>query len=127
MTTDISRIPGVSPNRSRVTIHRHPGGGGTMWALATARDKSGDVGAQTADLLEVIDGYLTAAGTDRTRLLRAEVFMLDLSQKAAMDAAWTAWIPAGLGPVRSAVQTPMPVGDLVEIIVTAALPVEHVA
>jgi hypothetical protein len=44
-----------------------------------------------------------------------------------MDAAWTAWIPAGLGPVRSAVQTPMPVGDLVEIIVTAALPVEHVA
>ncbi|GGJ42445.1 hypothetical protein GCM10011320_57600 [Neoroseomonas lacus] len=50
--------------------------------------------------------------------------MGDLSQKAAMDAAWTRWIPNGEGPVRSAVETPMPPGDLVEIIVIAALPGE---
>ncbi|MGX9961832.1 RidA family protein [Roseomonas sp. F4] len=121
---DIARTPGPFANRSRAVAHRLPGGGGTIWALATARDKSAGVEAQTADVLEVIDGYLAAAGTDRTRLLRAEVFMADLSQKAAMDAAWTRWIPADEGPVRSAVQTPMPAGDLVEIIVTAALPGE---
>jgi enamine deaminase RidA (YjgF/YER057c/UK114 family) len=119
---DIERTPGPFANRSRAVLHRMPGGGGTVWALATARDKSAGVEAQTADILAMIDGYLAAAGTDRTRLLRAEVFMADLSEKAAMDAAWTRWIPAGCGPVRSAVQTPMPTGDLVEIIVTAALP-----
>jgi enamine deaminase RidA (YjgF/YER057c/UK114 family) len=120
--SDLVRTPGPFANRSRAVTHRLPGGGGTVWALATARDKAAGVEAQTTDLLSVIDGYLRAAGTDRTRLLRAEVFMADLSDKAAMDAAWTRWLPEGCGPVRSAVQTPMPAGDLVEIIVTAALP-----
>lgn len=121
---DIIRTPGPFANRSRAVVHRLPGGGGTVWALATARDKSAGVAGQTEDLLAVIDGYLRAAGTDRSRLLRAEVFMADLSRKAEMDEAWTRWIPPGCGPVRSAVQTPMPEGDLVEIIVTAALPGE---
>lgn len=121
---DITRTPGPFPNRSRAVVHRLPGGGGTVWALATARDKTAGLEAQTVDVLAVIDDYLVAAGTDRSRLLRAEVFMGDLSQKAAMDAAWTRWIPNGEGPVRSAVETPMPSGDLVEIIVIAALPGE---
>jgi hypothetical protein len=109
---DIERTPGPFANRSRAVVHRLPGGGGTVWALATARDKSAGVEAQTVDILAVIDGYLAAAGTNRTRLLRAEVFMASLSEKATMDAVWTRWIPAGCGPVRSAVQTPMPSGDL---------------
>jgi enamine deaminase RidA (YjgF/YER057c/UK114 family) len=123
---DIARTPGPFANRSRVVVHRLPGGaGGTIWALATARDKTAGVEAQTEDLLASIEGYLRAAGTDKSRLLRAEVFMADLAEKPAMDAAWTRWVPAGEGPVRSAVQTPMPPGDLVEIIVTAALPGEN--
>jgi enamine deaminase RidA (YjgF/YER057c/UK114 family) len=122
---DIDRVAGPFANRSRVVVQRFPGGGGQVWALATARDKSLDLAGQTRDLLEVIGAYLRDAGTDATRLLRAEVFLLDLSQKAHFDAAWTAWLPAGCGPVRSAVQTPMPQGDLVEVIVTAALPCPH--
>jgi enamine deaminase RidA (YjgF/YER057c/UK114 family) len=122
LMTDITRVPGPFPNRSRAVAHRLPGGGGTVWALATAKDKTAGVAAQTEDVLAIIDGYLRDAGTDRSRLLRAEVFMADLGQKGEMDAAWTRWMPEGCGPVRSAVQTPMPVGDLVEIIVTAALP-----
>lgn len=117
----ITRTPGPFPNRSRVVLYRFPGGGGLVWALATARDKSAGLAAQTADALAVIDGYLTSAGTDRTRILRAEVFLLDLSRKQEFDDVWSGWIPAGNGPVRSAVQTPMPPGDLVEIIVTAAI------
>lgn len=120
--TDITRTPGPFPNRSRAVTHRLPGGGGTIWALATAKDKTAGLAAQTAEVLAIIDGYLREAGTDRSRLLRAEVFMADLGRKEEMDAAWTRWIPEGCGPVRSAVQTPMPAGDLVEIIVTAALP-----
>ena len=120
--SDIERVPGPFANRSRAVVHRFPGGGGQVWALATARDKTAGVHAQTLDLLAVIGGYLRDAGTDATRLLRAEVFMADLGEKAAFDAAWTEWLPPGCGPVRSAVQTPMPPGDLVEVIVTAALP-----
>lgn len=119
----ITRVPGPFANRSRAVTHRWPGGG-TIWALATARDKTAGLEAQTDDVLAVIDGYLRDAGTDRSRILRAEVFMADLSAKEVMDAAWSRWIPEGCGPVRSAVETPMPAGDLVEIIVTAALPGE---
>jgi enamine deaminase RidA (YjgF/YER057c/UK114 family) len=120
--SDIDRVAGPFANRSRVVVQRFPGGGGQVWALATARDKTLDVAGQTRDLLDVIGRYLRDAGTDPSRLLRAEVFLLDMAQKESFDAAWTDWLPAGCGPVRSAVQTPMPPGDLVEVIVTAALP-----
>jgi enamine deaminase RidA (YjgF/YER057c/UK114 family) len=119
--SDITRVPGPFANRSRAVVHRFPGGGGLVWALATARDKTADLAGQTSDALQVISGYLADAGTDATRLLRAEIFLTDLGEKAIFDAAWTDWLPAGCGPVRSAVQTPLGEGEHVEIIVTAAL------
>ena len=121
---DIDRVPGPFANRSRAVVHRFPGGGGQVWALATARDRTADLAGQTTDCLEVIDGYLCDAGTDRSRLLRAEVFLADLGAKTAFDAAWTDWLPPGCGPVRSAVQTPLGPGEHVEIIVSAALPAD---
>ena len=122
VVADITRVPGPFANRSRCVVHRFPGGGGQVWALATARDKTAAVAGQTADCLAVIGDYLRAAGTDAARLLRAEVFLADIAEKAAFDDAWTAWLPPGCGPVRSAVQTPLAPGERVEIIVTAALP-----
>lgn len=122
MIADITRVSGPFPNRSRVVVHRFPGGGGQVWALATARNKSAGTQEQTADCLATISGYLRDAGTDPTRLLRTEVFLADMADKAAFDAAWTQWLPPNCGPVRSAVQTPLAPGERVEIIVTAALP-----
>ena len=87
-----------------------------------ARDKSAGPKEQTTDCLDIIAGYLRDAGTDPTRLLRTEVFLADIADKAAFDVAWTGWLPPGCGPVRSAVQTPLAPGERVEIIVTAALP-----
>jgi hypothetical protein len=46
----------------------------------------------------------------------------DHDQKPAFDRVWAAWMPEGEGPVRSFVQSVMPEGDLVEILITAALP-----
>lgn len=123
--TDIERTPiEEMPTKSKVVIHRFPGGGGLLWCVATARDLGLDLPDQARDALAVIDGYLTAHGLDRTRITRAEVIVTDHGRKPEFDAVWSDWMPTGQGPVRSFVQSVMPEGDLVEIIMTVALPVD---
>ena len=120
---DIERVPNKAlPSKSAVSIYRFPGGGGLFYAVATSRDKSLDLVGQTADTLAVLDAHLATAGIDRTRILRADVVVTDHDQKPAFDRTWAAWMPDGQGPVRSFVQSIMPEGDLVEILITAALP-----
>lgn len=122
-TTDITRVPNRTfPAKSSVTIHRLPGGGGFLWAVAVSPDRTQDIRVQTLGALGVIDKYLKDAGLDRTRIVKAEVVVTDHDNKPAFDEAWASWMPAGHGPVRSFVQSVMPEGDLIEIIVTAALP-----
>jgi enamine deaminase RidA (YjgF/YER057c/UK114 family) len=120
---DIARVPNKAlPSKSAVSVYRFPGGGGLLYAVATARDKSLDLPGQTADTLAVLDGHLATAGIDRTRILRADVVVTDHDQKPAFDCVWASWMPDGEGPVRSFVQSVMPEGDLIEILITAALP-----
>lgn len=121
--SDIERVPNRTlPSKSSVAIYRLPGGGGFLWAVATSPDKSLDIAGQTLAALDVLDGHLKKAGLDRTRIVKAEIVVTDHDQKPAFDAAWASWMPDGYGPVRSFVQSIMPEGDLVEIIITAALP-----
>ncbi len=120
--SDISRIPNKTlPSKSVVAIYRLPGGGGFLWAVATSPDKSLDIAGQTLGALDVLDGYLKDAGLDRTRIVKAEIVVTDHDNKPAFDRAWASWMPDGQGPVRSFVQSVMPEGDLIEIIITAAL------
>ena len=53
--------------------------------------------------------------------MKAEIVVTDHDNKPAFDEAWATWMPANHGPVRSFVQSVMPEGDLIEIIITAAL------
>jgi len=122
-TADITRVPNRKlPSKSAVAIHRLPGGGGFLWAVAVSPDRTQDIRAQTLGALGVLDGYLKDAGLDRTRIVKAEVVVTDHDNKPAFDEAWASWMPAGFGPVRSFVESRMPEGDLIEIIITAALP-----
>lgn len=122
-STDITRVPNRKlPSKSAVAIHRLPGGGGFLWAVAVSPDRTQDIRAQTLGALGVLDGYLKDAGLDRTRIVKAEVVVTDHDNKPAFDEAWASWMPAGFGPVRSFVESRMPEGDLIEIIITAALP-----
>ena len=105
-----------------MAIYRLPGGGGFLWGVATSPDRTQDIKAQTLGALGVIDGYLKDAGMDRTRIVKAEIVVTDHDNKPAFDEAWATWMPDGYGPVRSFVQSKMPEGDLIEIIITAALP-----
>jgi enamine deaminase RidA (YjgF/YER057c/UK114 family) len=86
----------------------------------TARDSSKDIKGQTAEVLEQIDHILETHGTDKTRLLSAQIWVKDIRDREAMNEVWTAWLPAGSAPARACVQADL--ADprlLVEIMVTA--------
>ena len=120
--SDITRVPNPRvPAKSSVAVYRLPGGGGFLWGVATSPDRTQDIRVQTLGALGVIDGYLKDAGLDRTRIVKAEIVVTEHDNKPAFDEAWATWMPANHGPVRSFVQSVMPEGDLIEIIVTAAL------
>lgn len=120
--SDITRVPNPRvPAKSSVAVYRLPGGGGFLWGVATSPDRTQDIRVQTLGALGVIDGYLKDAGLDRTRIVKAEIVVTDHDNKPAFDEAWATWMPANHGPVRSFVQSVMPEGDLIEIIITAAL------
>src|SRR4051794_2942159 len=122
-TADITRVPNRTfPAKSSVAIYRLPGGGGFLWAVAVSPDRTQDIRIQTLGALGVIDTYLRDAGLDRTRIVKAEIVVTDHDNKPAFDEAWASWMPAGYGPGRAFVQSGMPGGDLIEIIITAALP-----
>ena len=123
MTSDLSRVPNPRmPSKSSVSIYRFPGGGGLLWAVATSPDRTQDIRAQTLGTLQALDARLVEAGLDRTRIVKAEVVVTDHDNKPAFDEVWASWMPAGHGPVPSFVESRMPEGDLIEIIITAALP-----
>ena len=83
-------------------------------------DPSLDITGQTKDVLAQIDALLEIHGTDSTRLLQAHIWLKDIADREAMNAVWSAWLPADGAPARACVQAVM--ADpryLVEIMVTA--------
>jgi enamine deaminase RidA (YjgF/YER057c/UK114 family) len=85
----------------------------------TARDLSKDVVAQTKDVLAQIDEILETHGTDKTRLLQAQIWLKDIRDREALNGVWSAWLPPGGAPARACVQANMAdPRHLVEIMVT---------
>jgi enamine deaminase RidA (YjgF/YER057c/UK114 family) len=86
-----------------------------------AGDTSQDVGGQTRQVLAAIDRLLAEAGSDKSRLLSAQIFLADMADFAAMNKVWEAWVVPGQTPARATVQAAMAAPDYrVEIVVTAA-------
>lgn len=85
-------------------------------------DASQDIGGQTAQVLAAIDKLLARAGTDKTKILMAQVFIKDLAEFPGLNAAWDAWVPAGHTPPRATVEAHLARPEWkVEIVVTAAI------
>ncbi len=97
-------------------------GGVAYLAGQVPEDASADITGQTAQVLAAIDKLLARAGTDKTRILRAQIFLADRADFAGMNAAWDAWVPAGHAPARATVIAGLARPEWkVEIVVTAAV------
>ena len=85
----------------------------------TAKDLGKDIKGQTQEVLDVIDELLEAHGTDKTRLLQAQIWLKDIRDREAMNEVWSAWLPKGGAPARACVQAHMAdPRHLVEIMLT---------
>ena len=59
-------------------------------------------------------------GTDKTRLLQAQIWVKHITDRPAMNEVWSAWLPEGMSPARACVEANMAdERHLVEIMVTA--------
>ena len=113
----IQRID-VGPRMSKAVVN-----GNTVYlAGIVANDPKGkDTTAQTKDILAQIDGFLAKCGTDKSKLLTANIWITDMKNFAAMNAVWDAWVSQGNTPARATVEAKLATPDyLVEIMVVAA-------
>lgn len=107
-----------TPIMHRVVVHN-----GLVFVGGTvADDMSTGLEGQTEQILAKFDAYLAAAGTDKTHVLSATVFLTDLNRKSEMDNAWKRWLSPEQFPARATVGV-ADLGEdtLVEIMITAAL------
>jgi enamine deaminase RidA (YjgF/YER057c/UK114 family) len=86
---------------SQIVIH-----GDTVYLAGQVAEKAPDTvaGAQMAAILKQIDALLTEAGTDKTRILSATIWLADMRDYDAINEAWDAWIPEGHAPARACVE-----------------------
>lgn len=102
---------------SEAVVH----GGIVYLAGQVPEDASQDITGQTAQVLVAIDALLAQAGSDKTRILRAQIFLADIADFGAMNAVWDAWVVPGHTPPRATVQARLARPEWkVEIVVTAA-------
>ena len=108
----------VGPRMSQIVIH----GDTAYLAGVVARNASGkSMTEQTQDVLKSIDGYLAQAGTDKSKLLSANIWITDMAKFNEMNAVWDAWVAPGHTPARATVEAKLAApGYNVEIMVVAA-------
>ena len=108
----------VGPRMSKAVVH-----GNTVYLAGIVADnrKSKSVKEQTQDILRQIEGFLGKAGTDKSKLLSANIWITDMAEFAEMNAVWDAWVAPGNTPARATVQARLASPDYkVEIMVVAA-------
>lgn len=117
MSTSIQRFD-AGPRMAEMTVHN----GVAYLAGQIAEDATQDITGQTRQVLAAIDALLARAGSDKTRVLRAQIFLADLADFAAMNAVWEGWVVRGQTPARATVQAALAKPEWkVEIVVTAAV------
>lgn len=108
----------VGARLSEMAVHN-----GTVYlAGQIADDSSQDIRGQTGQVLAAIDALLARAGSDKTKILMAQIFLADLADFAGMNEVWDAWVPGGHTPPRATVEARLAKPEWkVEIVVTAAI------
>ncbi|MGH6798329.1 MAG: RidA family protein [Roseiarcus sp.] len=91
----------TGPRMSQVVVH-----GSTIYLAGQVADqaKGKSVGDQTKEILATIERLLAEAGSDKTRILSATIYLVDMATFAEMNPVWEAWVPAGHAPARATVE-----------------------
>ena len=108
----------VGPRMSKAVVH-----GNTVYLAGIVADnpKGKSVVEQTKDIVGQIDALLKKAGTDKTKLLSANIWITDMARFNEMNAVWDAWVSPGNTPARATVEAKLATPDYkVEIMVVAA-------
>ena len=106
------------PRMSMAVVH-----GETVYLSGQVAKNTGgeSVTAQTKDILSIIDGLLAKAGTDKSKLVSASIWLTDIATFAEMNAVWDAWLAPGCAPARATVEAKLAdAAYKVEIAVIAA-------
>lgn len=97
-------------------------GGVVYLAGQVPTDTTADMAGQTQQVLDQIEALLKEAGSDRGRILMAQVIVKDITEVPAMNQVWEAWFKGVTAPPRATFQAPLVNPDWkIEVIVTAAL------
>lgn len=112
----IMRFPGLTPTRSRAVVHD-----GLVFTVAVSPDPAPPgFYEQTKRALQRIEESLAMAGTNRSRILSALVYIADITRKEEMNRAWDEWVDRANPPMRACLGVDLEPPHLVEIVVTAA-------
>ncbi|MFT4583306.1 MAG: enamine deaminase RidA (YjgF/YER057c/UK114 family) [Gammaproteobacteria bacterium] len=103
---------------SQMVIH-----GNTIYlAGQVADDPKADIMTQTQEVLDKIDALLAEAGSDKSKILTAQIWLANISHFFKMNTMWDAWVPQGDTPARACIEARLATPDyLVEVGVIAAL------
>ena len=108
----------VGPRMSKCVVH-----GDTVYLAGIVADnpKGKSVTEQAKDIVGQIDALLAKAGSDKTKLLSANIWITDMANFAEMNAVWDAWVAPGHTPARATVEAKLAAPDYkLEIMVVAA-------
>jgi len=108
----------IGPRMSQVVVH-----GNTVYLAGVVAQKTAgeSVTKQTEEILSIIDGHLAKAGTDKSKLLSATIYLTDIKTFGEMNGVWDGWVSAGNTPARATVEAGLAAPQYtVEIMVIAA-------
>ena len=108
----------TGPRMSQAVVH-----GNTVYLAGVVANKAAgeSVTKQTQEILSIIDGHLAKAGSDKSKLLSANIYITDMKNFAEMNAVWDGWVSQGNTPARATVEAKLAAPQyLVEIMVVEA-------
>jgi enamine deaminase RidA (YjgF/YER057c/UK114 family) len=106
----------TGPRMSQAVIHN-----GIVYLAGQVGTPGSDVPTQTQEILASIDTLLAEAGSDKSRILQATIWLADMADFGAMNAVWDAWVDSANAPARATGESKLATPDYkVEIIIVAA-------
>ncbi len=102
---------------SQVVIH-----GDTVYTAGiVAGDTNTDVAGQTGQILDKIDRYLAEAGSNKSKILTATIWLTDIKDFNDVNTVWDAWVSKDNPPTRACVESKLAAPQYkIEIRVVAA-------